>query len=253
MHLNVRSSRWRGDRMAGGISSFSKFIDVLLKGAGKVISDVIFGLAKKVSETEPVDEKSSVSDIDNVIDIFEIYKSDIRKKAYSIEEALYNEVIYYIEELRNFFDDNDTLLGRYGISRRRIEREIQSLLNGMRGYIDNEVCKSISLNNRELRDIIGMVPGTQKKQTMEDYANKVFNKVLDTFCRQIRYMLSELFEEVKEETVCVIEVVEERVDRNRHQLKNIDADNYEEQLEMMIVRAGYMMVSCNALEELLEG
>ena len=49
--------------MAGKASSFFKLIDLMLKGAGKVIDDIISVFAKKASEVEPVDEKSSVSDI----------------------------------------------------------------------------------------------------------------------------------------------------------------------------------------------
>lgn len=239
--------------MAGKASSFFKLIDLMLKGAGKVIDDIISVFAKKASEVEPVDEKSSVSDIDSVVEIFEVYKEDVRKRSYNIEKSIYDEVFYYMEELRIFFDDRNTLIEKYGISRQRIEWKIQRLLTGMKGNIDNEVCKGISLNNQELRDIIRMIPGIQKKQLMEEYAGKVFKKALDTYCRKIRNMISEFFEEVEEDVVRVIEEVEERNGRNRHQLENVDADNYREQLEEMIVRADYMMIGFNILEEMLEG
>lgn len=239
--------------MAGKASSFFKLIDLMLKGAGKVIDDIISVFAKKASEVEPVDEKSSVSDIDSVVEIFEVYKEDVRKRSYNIEKSIYDEVFYYMEELRIFFDDRNTLVEKYGISRQRIEWKIQRLLTGMKGNIDNEVCKGISLNNQELRDIIRMIPGIQKKQLMEEYAGKVFKKALDTYCRKIRNMISEFFEEVEEDVVRVIEEVEERNGRNRHQLENVDADNYREQLEEMIVRADYMMIGFNILEEMLEG
>ncbi len=253
MHLNVRLNQWGGSGMAGKASSFFKLIDLMLKGAGKVIDDIISVFAKKASEVEPVDEKSSVSDIDSVVEIFEVYKEDVRKRSYNIEKSIYDEVFYYMEELRIFFDDRNTLVEKYGISRQRIEWKIQRLLTGMKGNIDNEVCKGISLNNQELRDIIRMIPGIQKKQLMEEYAGKVFKKALDTYCRKIRNMISEFFEEVEEDVVRVIEEVEERNGRNRHQLENVDADNYREQLEEMIVRADYMMIGFNILEEMLEG
>ena len=120
-----------------------------------------------------------------------MYKEDVRKRSYNIEKSIYDEVFYYMEELRIFFDDRNTLVEKYGISRQRIEWKIQRLLTGMKGNIDNEVCKGISLNNQELRDIIRMIPGIQKKQLMEEYAGKVFKKALDTYCRKIRNMISE--------------------------------------------------------------
>ena len=66
-------------------------------------------LSKKVSSAKPVDEKSSVSEIDNVIEMFEAYKEEIRGKASEIEEGVSQEVAYYAEELEQIFNDSVVL------------------------------------------------------------------------------------------------------------------------------------------------
>lgn len=57
----------------------SERIEKILKAVGKTIADIISIIGKKVSSTDSIDEKSSVSDVDNLIEIFETYKEEIRK------------------------------------------------------------------------------------------------------------------------------------------------------------------------------
>ena len=65
------------------------FPDVLGKIA-KFVIGAISELSKRVSSTKPVDEKSSASDIDNVIEMFEAYKEEVRGRASGIEEAVWD-------------------------------------------------------------------------------------------------------------------------------------------------------------------
>ena len=233
------------------LSSFSKLMG-LLKSSWKVIGSVVSTIAKGISETGPVGKKASVSDIDSVIEAFEAYKEEVRKRSFYIEGAVYEEVSCYMEELRNFLDGRAALFGKYGISRRRAMRQIQKLLTGTKGFIDREVSKGMSLNNHELRMIIGMIPRDRKEGCMERFASKVYRDSLDAYCRHIRGILSEIFEEIEDDVVCVAEAEEERTCRSRILLENINEDNYEGQLEGTIAKAGFVICSCGILEKILE-
>lgn len=233
------------------LSSFSKLMG-LLKSSWKVIGSVVSTIAKGISETGPVGKKASVSDIDSVIEAFEAYKEEVRKRSFYIEGAVYEEVSCYMEELRNFLDGRAALFGKYGISRRRAMRQIQKLLTGTKGFIDHEVSKGMSMNNHELRMIIGMIPGDRKEGYMERFANKVYRDSLDAYCRHIRGILSEIFEEIEDDVVCVVKAEEERTCRSRILLENINEDNDEGQLEGTIAKAGFVICSCSILEKILE-
>lgn len=221
--------------------------DILGKVA-KFVIGAISQLSKKVSSAKPVDEKSSVSEIDNVIEMFEAYKEEIRGEASGIEEAVSQEVAYYAEELEQIFNDREALLKKYGIRRGYIDRQIKKLLSGVKGFIDDEVCRNVSLSNRELRNIIRMIPGTQKEQAMRTFSSQVFQEALDKYCLQVREMLSDLFMEVEEETLHVIEKTGKNEQNHIRQLESIDAENYFEKSEHMIAKAGYTIEGCHMIE-----
>ncbi|RRK32686.1 hypothetical protein EBB54_15960 [Schaedlerella arabinosiphila] len=231
----------------------SERIKKILKCVGKTIADIISIIGKKVSSIDSIDEKSSVSDVDNLIEIFETYKEETRKKTSEIEESVYAEVSSFTEELEILFDDRETLIKKYGISRKRIARQIHHLLAEVRGYIDNEVCKSITLSNQELRDVIRMIPGNQKEQAMNEFADRVFREALDTYCQHIREELSVFFEEIEEGVLSVIEAAKETADRNSRELENINADNCEEQSERIIANANDLIIDCSVAEYVLKG
>lgn len=142
---------------------------------------------------------------------------------------------------------------KYRISKKRIERQIHHLLAEIRGYIDNEVCKSITLSNQELRNIIRMIPGKQKEQAMNEFADRVFREALDTYCQHIREELSVFFEEIEEGVLSVIEAAKETADRNSRELENINADNCEEQSERIIANANDLIIDCSVAEYVLKG
>ena len=209
------------------------FPDVLGKIA-KFVIGAISELSKRVSSTKPVDEKSSASDIDNVIEMFEAYKEEVRGRASGIEEAVSQEVSYYGEELEQIFNEQETLLKKYGIRKGRIDRQIKKLLSGMKGFIDDEVCRNVSLSNRELRNIIRMIPGTQKEQAMRTFSSQVFQEALDKYCLH------------------VIEKTGKNEQNHIRQLESIDAENYFEKSEHMIAKAGYTIEGCHMIEKILE-
>ena len=232
-----------------------KFPPILPDVLGKIAKFVIGAiseLSKRVSSTKPVDEKSSASDIDNVIEMFEAYKEEVRGRASGIEEAVSQEVSYYGEELEQIFNEQETLLKKYGIRKGRIDRQIKKLLSGMKGFIDDEVCRNVSLSNRELRNIIRMIPGTQKEQAMRTFSSQVFQEALDKYCLRVREMLSDLFMEVEEETLHVIEKTGKNEQNHIRQLESIDAENYFEKSEHMIAKAGYTIEGCHMIEKILE-
>ena len=112
---------------------------------------------------------------------------------------------------------------------------------------------SITLSNQELRDVIRMIPGNQKEQAMNEFADRVFREALDTYCQHIREELSVFFEEIEEGVLSVIEAAKETADRNSRELENINADNCEEQSERIIANANDLIIDCSVAEYVLKG
>ena len=233
-------------RMPGKLGKF------LWETAKKVLK-FLFGASEGISRSQPVDEKSAVSDIDSMVEMLEAYKDEIRKMAVDVEEAVSQEMSCYMEELEQFFTDQDGLMWKYGISGKRIHRQIQKVSSSMKGYIGSEADKGISLGNPELRKILKMIPGTEKKEAMDKFAGSVIEDSLDRYCQHIRGMLSELFEEVEEEAMGAIEKAADEAGRYSRDLGGIDEGNLSGKMQSLISEAGYIIEECGIVERIWEG
>lgn len=80
----------------------SERIKKVLKFVGKTIADIISIIGKKVSSIDSIDEKSSVSDVDNLIEIFETYKEETRKKQVRLKSQFMQRYLPLQKNLRFF-------------------------------------------------------------------------------------------------------------------------------------------------------
>lgn len=80
----------------------SERIKKILKCVGKTIADIISIIGKKVSSIDSIDEKSSVSDVDNLIEIFETYKEETRKKQVRLKSQFMQRYLPLQKNLRFF-------------------------------------------------------------------------------------------------------------------------------------------------------
>lgn len=234
-------------------------MDNIKKVLGKIIKivpfviDAVSKFVKNTSSMKPIDENSSVADVDSMIEALESYKEEVRGIASGIEKSVYEEVTYYTEELGRLFEDSSSVLKKYGISKKRIEKRITKLSVSMKGFIDNDVSKNVSLGNPKLRNINKMIPGTQKEEAMKALANGIIKDALDRYCRNLRETLSDIFDEVEEEVLDVIEKAGNDANRHFMQLEDIDAENYSEKSEKLILDADCIIAGCIMLEEVLKG
>lgn len=215
--------------------------------------DAITNFVKNTSSMKPVDGNSSIVDVDSMIEMLESYKEEVRGIASDIEKSVYEEVTYYTEELGRIFEDSSSVLKKYGISKKRIKKQITKLSLSMKGFIDNEVSKDVSLGNPELRNIIKMIPGIQKEEALKEFADGIIKEALDKYCKNVRETLSDIFDEVEEEVLDVIEKAGNDANRHCVQLESIDAENYSEKSEKLILDADCIIAGCNILEEGLKG
>lgn len=235
-----------------GMENVKEVLRKIIKVVPFVI-DAVTKFVEKASSMKSVDEKSSAADVDTVIEMLESYKEEVKGITAGIEESAYEEVTYYTEELVRLLEDSSSILKKYGINKNRIEKRITKLSITMKGFIDNEVSKNISLGNPELRNINKMIPGAQKEEAMKEFANGIIKEALDKYCRNIREILSDIFGEVEEEVLDVIEKAGNDANRHCMQLESIDAENYSEKSEKLILDADCIIAGCNILEEVLKG
>lgn len=221
---------------------------------GKVIKAVkwLFGLFKKPSkEVGESDSNDSLENIERITTIFIDFKEQVHAKAVEIEQAIQEEIGYYVEELHDILSYNDEKVLMYDIHINRISRQIDRISLRVEGVIDNELSKSISLDNFECREIMKMIPGSKKETAMEQFFQKAIYSALNTCCTEMQLSLDEIYEDVENEVVGAIETIKKQIKQLQDKFSLIDEDDYQEAAKKQITNAFYLNDVCDQIIELL--
>lgn len=225
-------------------------LDGIIKIAEKLI-DKFSGTSGNVGHMERIDENSSASDIENMIDSLDEYRKNLQSEISEIGEMVSKEVQYYVQEVQMFLEDKKELLEKYKINEKRLNKEISKLLLGVKEYMDNEINRKVSLGNPELKNILKMIPGAPKEEAMKNLSSEIIHNALEGYCTYIRGVLAELSDLVEENTIRLIEDIADEVNRNREQLEAITKEDDVEKSEQMIGKAEYIIYSCCKVQGML--
>lgn len=208
--------------------------------------------SKEIGETKQQSKNSSVEDVDKIQSIFEEYRGQVHTEANRIEGAVHDEVAYYVEELNGILLQERELLDKYKIKTKQIERAIERLLRNINGNIDKMICKKVSLDNPECRNILRMTPGAKKEQAMSDFLNKSLREALNQYCADFRQNLADLFDDVEEEIVRAVGRTGEEAERQYKILEAINEDNYIEKNEAIVTKAASIIALCDLIGDKVE-
>ena len=225
----------------------------LLGSIVRIVWDVITQKPSgEIVKTKQQNKNSSVENVDKIQSILEDYRGQVHREANKIEGAIHDEVAHYVEELNGILLQERELLDKYKIKTKQIERVIERFLRNINGNIDKMLCKKVSLDNPECRNILQMIPGTKKEQVMSDFLNKSLKEVLNQYCTDFRQNLSDLFENVEEEIVQAVGRTGEEAERQYKILENIDEDNYIEKNEAIVTKAASIIALCDLIGNQVE-
>lgn len=208
--------------------------------------------SQEIGEIKQQNKNSSVEDIDKIQSIFDDYRGQVHREASKIESGVYDEVAYYVEELNDILVQNEQLLNKYKIRTKHIEKAVKRLSNGIKGNIDRMICKKVSLDNLECRNILQMMPGTKKEQAMSDFLRISLKEALNQYCEDFKQTLLDLFDEVEEEIVQAIEKSGEEAERQCLILENVNEDNYVERNETIVSDAQVILNVCDMIIDSME-
>jgi hypothetical protein len=217
----------------------------------KIIRDIFKKPSAEAGKTDSVNDNSSLENIDRITQIFSDFKDQVHTKALDVENAVGEEVNFYVEELHDILQENSNKVDKYGIRIKRIERQIDKISLKVKGTIDNEISKKVSLDNTECKEIIKMIPGSKKEQAMNSFLNESVKNALEVCCGEIRSILEEIYEDVETEIVGAVESIQKQNELFKKSLNSIDKDNYEETAKRQITDAYYLVDACNLIEQIL--
>ena len=217
----------------------------------KIIRDIFKKPSKEAGKTDSVNDNSTLENIDRITQIFSDFKDQVHTKALVVENAVGEEVSFYVEELHGILQENSNKVDKYGIRIKRIERQVNKISLKVKGTIDNDISKKVSLDNVECKEIVKMIPGSKKEEAMNLFLNEAVKNALEVCCGEIRSSLEEIYEDVETEVVGVVESIQKQNELFQESLNSIDKDNYEETATRQITYAYYLVDACNLIEQIL--
>lgn len=215
------------------------------------VADWIGNIAGKTGETDPINDNSSLENIDRITSIFTDFRGQAHTKAVEIENAVAKEVNYYVEELHDILDANADKVHKYNIHIKRIERQIDKIASNINGTIDNELCKKVSLDNMECKEIVKMIPGSKKEEAMSIFLNQSVRSALEACCMKFRSYLEEIYEDAETEVVGAVDTIQKQNELLKERLASVDENNYEATAKKQMIDAYYMMDVCDAVSQIL--
>lgn len=232
------------------IGGDGKIIGKIIK-AVKILIDIFKKSSKETGDSDSVNDKSSLENIDRITQIFSDFKEQVHVKTIEIENSIMGEVDFYLEELHSILNENSQQVDKYGICVKRIERQIDKIASKVRGTIDNVISKKVSLDNARCREILKMIPGSKKEQAMNVFLNETIKNALEVYCEEIHFGLEEIYEDVEIEVIGAVESIQKQNESVQKSLNSIDKDNYEETAEKQIKEALYLLDVCDLIENIV--
>lgn len=217
------------------------------------IVKTIFGMCKKSSkEAGKTESNDSLENIERITQIFVDFNEQVHAKAVEVEKSVENEVRYYVEELFDIFTENAEKVAKYGIHTKRIERQIDRISSRVKGTIDNEISKKVSLDNLECREIVKMIPGTKKETAMGVFFTKSIKEALEICCAEIQSSLDEIYDDVETEVVGVVESIQKQIEQSQACFAAVDEDNFEETAKKQMTDSYFLTDTCDIVLDLLK-
>lgn len=217
----------------------------------KMIRDIFKKPAEQAGKTDSVNENSSLENIDRLYQIFTDFKEQVHIKTLDIENAVLQEVNFYVEELHDILFENSDKVDKYKIKIKKIEKQIDKISSRVKGVIDNELSKKISLDNSECKEIVKMIPGSKKEEAMKSFFNKSVEKSLEVCCLEIHSKLEEIYQDVEEEIMSGVESIQKQNEFLKEKFNSINKDNYEETKYKQLSDAYYLLDAFNLVDEIL--
>lgn len=239
---------------------FIKTLSTPLIGGGvggtiiKIVNVIksLFGIFEEpAEEAGKTDQTDSLENIECLIQIFTDFKEQVHLKATEIEIAVEGEVGYYVEELHEILSQNTDKVIKYDIRTKRIKRHIDKILSKVKGTIDNEISKKVSLDNSECKEIIKMIPGVKKETAMADFFARSIKCALNACCIEIHSSLEEIYDDIETEVVGTVDSIQRQLEQLQNTFSSIDEENYEESAKKQMIEAYYLSEVCDLVNELL--
>ena len=224
-----------------------KFIKMVKK-----IIDIFKRPSEETGKIESINNNSTLENIDRITQVCSGFKQQAHSKLIEVENLICDEINHYIEEFYFILEENEERTNKYHIRTNLIKREIDKIASRVKGTIDIELSKKISLDNSECKSIMKMIPGSKKETAMNSFLNAAVKQSLEECCKQIRSSLDEIYEDIETEVIGAIDIISVQSEKMIENLSLVDGENYEETAKKQLVQSYYLLDVISMIDDVLE-
>lgn len=224
-----------------------KFIKMVKK-----IIDIFKRPSEETGKIESINNNSTLENIDRITQVCSGFKQQAHSKLIEVENLICDEINHYIEEFYFILEENEERTNKYRIRTNLIKREIDKIASRVKGTIDIELSKKISLDNSECKSIMKMIPGSKKETAMNSFLNAAVKQSLEECCKQIRSSLDEIYEDIETEVIGAIDIISVQSEKMIENLSLVDGENYEETAKKQLVQSYYLLDVISMIDDVLE-
>lgn len=208
------------------------------------IKDKFKATSKEVGEQKPVNNESSIEDITKINEIFYDFEKNVEQDSKPLITRIEEEIQAYADELCFTIEEDEEMLKSANVSTAVFKRQIKKLKSSISGKMEYEVSRTISLNNHECRQIMKMLPGKKKIDSMRELLKSAFNNGTSAVSNHIESVIEEIYENFEVLLQNAVEQREKEIKSQVEVLKKLEEQEFEIEENKDIVDNANMVINC---------
>lgn len=232
-----------------------EYIPVIKKLAQKAwnwLKDKFKKVAQDAGRLEPITQETAIEDIAKINEIFSDFKESVEKQANEIEASIGAEIIAYTDELWFTVNGGNAILSKYNINLNRFKRHVEKLNIGIKGTMQKEISKRISLDNPDCKRVIKMLPGTKKEEEFKSLLNMAINSGIEAINEKVESIVENILDDFEVALNDCMELIEKESISQIRLFADAEMQSDEGALmkDMVKSNANIIVCSCNIIENL---
>lgn len=154
--------------------------------------------SNKIAQQKAMDKESaSVDEVVTINKAFNELIQSLEGEIQKTEERAIEELAYFFEEFIDYMQEHEEMFMSRGIRVNKIVNKFEKVKRKLKGELSKKIYREISLDNVACREILAIRAGDRKKERMDDFIEKAFDKALHDLIYDIQDELLDIVEDIE--------------------------------------------------------
>lgn len=164
----------------------------------QAVKTAVNWISEKLGDSKPLNETSSVQQVNYTSDALWEYSNQYRQIARDIENDCLTLVQQRFEETMNLLTSRDELRSEFKQQIKALRRRHQELCAAIPDAITNVVAKRVSIDDYECRQILSLSAGDSKRYKLRNFCEAIVQEANDNLARRVQVALVKQTNEIED-------------------------------------------------------